>query len=746
MSRVKFTCRPVLGSVPVLFASLAFVASTTLATVLVTTANGFSGFQNVARQSQNWNTSSLATATVISQQSNNLLYDIKKSLRDSLTASSLTSDCYTSSRFYPSPKPEQKKANNNSQRNSNTRARLNGTGYSPVRPLPPFQPSTSHSTSSYTSEQGTTVTTTSCTTRRIYDGDNYNGTQRNNNINIRANLLRTFIQEMSYINQPTNKIRQTLNYGLEQGKPEHKEANIFLLNSRFLEPKINANDPSLASTMISLNKGRELNNNDLQRYLSGGSLRVSSELLTAMIGDHHNRDFLERNPEQYGVIFDEQGLSFDTLPTGVKLALLTNQKKKLSNKKFERISVDKFSTAQLRFEKTTIPNPVCPDGSAIPASGHCLSFCDKFPQQCKEPPPQIASPTEENPNAKELRFSFSSGNPEMYDLLVANPNLPISEDNPLYIVRKTGDTAGQYAKVYQDLDGNIIYEHGFGLNTDGLSLAEDTEFAAFANNTNVNIDFDAYPRPGKRFGKLDSGFYVNGIEIPDGAVLVATIGSDGTKRNSNDLGTPNNVRYYGEVRVYDPDTGVLLGIFEPGDFTNSEMRSVIDSLQENSRRQKGSRGETVLGKFNASELFNNPRAFANVQRDINDRIDDHINTVSGGWGKDTRQDTGTKIESTRGPIIGVPQAVDEIAQAIKDSKDRWTVKLDQAIARIRELKAELRAAKSKSKRDAIAKQLADARRIRDKRRNKLKERRKDFDDYMRKRKIPNWVKNELNLA
>jgi hypothetical protein len=293
------------------------------------------------------------------------------------------------------------------------------------------------------------------------------------------------------------------------------------------------------------------------------------------------------------------------------------------------------------------------------------------------------------------------------------------------------------------LDTSISSLNSSSVNTQGGNLPNND----FETLKNPSLVLDVLPRENKRYGTVDEAFKYQGINIPAGAVVVAT-----KEAGVNDNRPENGEFSY--FKVYDSN-GALITKFHTDDLGDKSKVSNVNFKYTESQTEDRD-GTAIYQKFSTADLFKGQgseaavKAFLNIQADLASSQQLNINEQRKDWHEDLYQNlksdglnyTGATLETNNAAkaaeiLIAEKSYISDKAKELDKKQVQAMIELEGARDLVEEAKKALESAKNDgySKQDlAEYKQdLAKAEKARDQEKKDLAQARDKYDDYMANR-------------
>jgi hypothetical protein len=510
-------------------------------------------------------------------------------------------------------------------------------------------------------------------------------------------------------------------------------------------------------------------------------LLISEGLLNSLL-DVNAVAKVKANPESFGLSLSESGLKASDLATGLRLevkfpvANLSKDKLKTSSSSAEEKdyyrNLEFISNSQIRLgEKVSAP---------------------VFEPPVINPDPQPVNPPVINPPVLGGTGTIDPYDPNRetyFDLAVRslptgshgilfNPEQNISATNPLRIANGSNSAI---STIYADNSGHLNISIGkakdsesfVGLTktessfestkiavletfTDGVERPDLSNINAsgvnlpktdFENLKNPSLVLDVLPRENKRYGTVDEAFKYQGINIPVGAVVVAT-----KEAGVNDNRPENGEFSY--FKVYDSN-GALITKFHTDDLGDKSKVSNVNFKYTESQTEDRD-GTAIYQKFSTADLFKGQnsdaavKAFLNIQADLASSQQLNINEQRKDWHEDLYQNlksdglnyTGATLETNNAAkaaeiLIAEKSYISDKAKELDKKQVQAMLELEGARDLVEEKKDKLADAKAddKSKKEIndIKKEIEQAEKAREQEKKDLAQARDKYDDYMANR-------------
>jgi hypothetical protein len=281
------------------------------------------------------------------------------------------------------------------------------------------------------------------------------------------------------------------------------------------------------------------------------------------------------------------------------------------------------------------------------------------------------------------------------------------------------------------------------INTQGVDLSK----TDFENLKNPSLVLDVLPRENKRYGTVDEAFKYQGINIPVGAVVVAT-----KEAGVNDNRPENGEFSY--FKVYDSN-GALITKFHTDDLGDKSKVSNVNFKYTESQTEDRD-GTAIYQKFSTADLFKGQssdaavKAFLNIQADLASSQQLNINQQRKDWHEDLYQNlksdglnyTGATLETNNAAkaaeiLIAEKSYISDKAKELDKKQVQAMLELEGARDLVEDKKAQLAEAKADGAKanvlNDIKKEIAQAEKARDQEKKDLAQARDKYDDYMANR-------------
>jgi hypothetical protein len=627
-----------------------------------------------------------------------------------------------------------------------------------------------------------------------------------NNTNQDANLSTNF-----NINQSSSSISDTGNSNIDSSSPlaailaegtsqasfitKHRENtnlpleyDVKLIQSEFMDIyPLETGNKYLASIIDESKIDKELgavsSSYEANFIDANDKLLISEGLLDSLL-DVNAVAKVKANPESFGLSLSENGLEASDLATGLRLEV----KFPVSN-----LSKDKLRSAGSggnAEEKDYYRNLEFISNSQI-RLGEKVS-APVFEPPVINPAPQPVNPSVINPPILGGTGTIDPYDPNRetyFDLAVRslptgshgilfNPEQNISATNPLRIANGSNSAI---STIYADNNGHLNISIGKAKDSESFvgltkteSSFESTKIAVletftdgaerpdlsninasgvhlpktdFENLKNPSLVLDVLPRENKRYGTVDEAFKYQGINIPVGAVVVAT-----KEAGVNDNRPENGEFSY--FKVYDSN-GALITKFHTDDLGDKSKVSNVNFKYTESQTEDRD-GTAIYQKFTTADLFKGQssdaavKAFLNIQADLASSQQLNINQQRKDWHEDLYQNlksdglnyTGATLETNNAAkaaeiLIAEKNYISDKAKELDKKQVQAMLELEGARDLVGEVKRDLEAAKSggqtQKKINSLKDELQQAEKARDQEKKDLAQARDKYDDYMANR-------------
>jgi hypothetical protein len=281
------------------------------------------------------------------------------------------------------------------------------------------------------------------------------------------------------------------------------------------------------------------------------------------------------------------------------------------------------------------------------------------------------------------------------------------------------------------------------INASGLNLPK----TDFENLKNPSLVLDVLPRENKRYGTVDEAFKYQGINIPVGAVVVAT-----KEAGVNDNRPENGEFSY--FKVYDSN-GALITKFHTDDLGDKSRVSNVNFKYTESQTEDRD-GTAIYQKFSTADLFKGQssdaavKAFLNIQADLASSQQLNINEQRKDWHEDLYQNlksdglnyTGATLETNNAAkaaeiLIAEKIYISDKAKELDKKQVQAMLELEGARDLVEDKKAQLAEAKAGGTKEKslniIKEEIKQAEKARDQEKKELAQARDKYDDYMANR-------------
>ena len=281
------------------------------------------------------------------------------------------------------------------------------------------------------------------------------------------------------------------------------------------------------------------------------------------------------------------------------------------------------------------------------------------------------------------------------------------------------------------------------INASGVNLPK----GDFENLKNPSLVLDVLPRENKRYGTVGEAFKYQGINIPAGAVVVAT-----KQAGVNDNRPENNEFEY--FKIYDSN-GALITKFHTDDLADKSKVNNVDFKYTKSQTEDRD-GTAIYQKISTADLFKGQsseaavKAFLNIQADLASSQQLNINQQRKDWHEDLYQNlksdglnyTGATLETNNAAkaaeiLIAEKSYISDKAKELDKKQVQAMLELEGARDLVEDKKAQLAEAKTEGAKanvlNDIKKEIAQAEKARDQEKKDLAQARDKYDDYMANR-------------
>jgi hypothetical protein len=541
-------------------------------------------------------------------------------------------------------------------------------------------------------------------------------------------------------------------------------------------------------------------------------LLISEGLLNSLL-DTEAVNRVKTNPESFGLSLSENGLKASDLATGLRLEVkfpvsnLSKDKLKSGGSGGGNLKID--SENAVAEEKDYYRNLEFISNSQI-RLGEKVS-APVFEPPVINPDPQPVNPPVINPPVLGGTGTIDPYDPNRetyFDLAVRslptgshgilfNPEQNISATNPLRIANGSNSAI---STIYADNSGHLNISIGKAKDSESFvgltkteSSFESTKIAVletftdgrekldlstllngkarvldtetwdlsvnlpktdFENLKNPSLVLDVLPRENKRYGTVDEAFKYQGINIPVGAVVVAT-----KEAGVNDNRPENGEFSY--FKVYDGN-GALITKFHTDDLGDKSKVSNVNFKYTESQTEDRD-GTAIYQKFSTADLFKGQssdaavKAFLNIQADLASSQQLNINEQRKDWHEDLYQNlksdglnyTGATLETNNAAkaaeiLIAEKIYISDKAKELDKKQVQAMLELEGARDLVEDKKAQLAEAKAGGTKEKslniIKEEIKQAEKARDQEKKELTQARDKYDDYMANRAKDELVK------
>jgi hypothetical protein len=591
-----------------------------------------------------------------------------------------------------------------------------------------------------------------------------------------ATILAEGTSQASFITKHTKNTNLPLEYDVKLIQSEFMDIYPLETENKYLASIID--ESKIDKELGAVSSSYEANFID-----ANDKLLISEGLLDSLL-DVNAVAKVKASPESFGLSLSENGLKASDLATGLRLEV----KFPVSN-----LSKDKLKSAS-------------PDGNAEEKdyyrnlefiSNSQIRLGEKVSVPAFEPP--VINPDSQPVNPPVINPPILGGtgtidpydaNRETYfDLAVRslptgshgilfNPEQNISATNPLRIANSSNSAI---STIYADNSGHLNISIGkakdsesfVGLTktessfestkiavletfTDGVERPDLSNINAsggnlpnndFENLKNPSLVLDVLPRENKRYGTVDEAFKYQGINIPVGAVVVAT-----KEAGVNDNRPENGEFSY--FKVYDSN-GALITKFHTDDLGDKSKVSNVNFKYTESQTEDRD-GTAIYQKFSTADLFKGQssdaavKAFLNIQADLASSQQLNINQQRKDWHEDLYQNlksdglnyTGATLETNNAAkaaeiLIAEKSYISDKAKELDKKQVQAMLELEGARDLVEDKKAQLAEAKAGGTKEKslniIKEEIKQAEKARDQEKKELTQARDKYDDYMANR-------------
>jgi hypothetical protein len=599
------------------------------------------------------------------------------------------------------------------------------------------------------------------------------GNSNTNNSSPLAAILAEGTSQASFITKYTKNTNLPLEYDVKLIQSEFMDIYPLETGNKYLASIIDESkiDKELAEAPSSY-EANFIDAND--------KLLISEGLLDSLL-DVNAVAKVKANPESFGLSLSENGLKASDLATGLRLEV----KFPVSN-----LSKDKLKASDNAEEKDYYRNLEFISNSQI-RLGEKVS-APVFEPPVINPDPQPVNPPVLNPPVLGGTGTIDPYDPNRetyFDLAVRslpvgshgilfNPEQSISATNPLRIANGSNSAI---STIYADNSGHLNISIGKAKDSESFvgltkteSSFESTKIAVletfidgkekpdlsninasginlpkgdFENLKNPSLVLDVLPRENKRYGTVGEAFKYKGINIPAGAVVVAT-----KEAGVNDNRPENNEFEY--FKIYDSN-GALITKFHTDDLADKSKVNNVDFKYTKSQTEDRD-GTAIYQKISTADLFKGQssdaavKAFLNIQADLASSQQLNINQQRKDWHEDLYQNlksdglnyTGATLETNNAAkaaeiLIAEKIYISDKAKELDKKQVQAMLELEGARDLVEEKKDKLADAKAddKSKKEIndIKKEIEQAEKAREQEKKDLAQARDKYDDYMANR-------------
>ena len=541
-----------------------------------------------------------------------------------------------------------------------------------------------------------------------------------------AKFLDSYISHSTFINKFNLKAKTEfqedldLSHRFNLGRSDFLEIKNLDTVTNYKTSRITADKLSHYSSRLS-----STNFNFDNNFIDSNNLLISEKLLRTLITDDSDYQLISANPENYNLKLNDYGLDISDFPNTLiletKYPVFEFDNKSEKEKQIKDIKF--ISTAQLDIVSDLELEVSVPDIS--------------------KPSPRLPLlPVFETPETNDIVGERSLTNfdlgirslPAASHGIIVNPNKEVSADNPLRVVSAKSNGLSTF---YIDEAGHIVMSIGkafegnsrlglpdnfLNFNDEGVEVLDtysenygaqslgspdslnDIHFNSDTSSSEIieekpSVVLDVLPRQHNRYGTVNESFNINGIEIPEGAVVVATRSGDAKYRINNN----SNFNYF---KVYDA-SGVLINKFHQSSIQSKKKLKNIDLQSFNTEKGfEDGDGSKIFQSFSTADLFEGQdseeavKSFLNIQADLADSLQLNINEKNKKWHKDLYRDfkaqgisyTGATLEvndleKAAELYIAEKAYVDEIAKDLDKEQFKALIELEGARERVDQAKA-----------------------------------------------------------
>ncbi|NQY79054.1 MAG: hypothetical protein HRT47_01960 [Candidatus Caenarcaniphilales bacterium] len=623
-------------------------------------------------------------------------------------------------------------------------------------------------------------------------------------------FLDYYIQKSTFINKLELKAKKEFKEDLDLNH------NFNLARSEFHEIKNIDSQPDYKTSLITEDRLSYYNPRLVSSYfnfavefVSDDKLMIADNLLQKIVTDSADYDAIVANPENFNLDIDISGLSESDFPN----TLVLNTKYPVF--KFDNKDEEESSSKEIR-EISFISTAQINTTSDIELRPIVFPKVPKINQSPTFPPLPIieienipisppSAPIAENNNLTNFDLGIRSLPANSHGIFVDSDKV-VSADNPLRIA---SSKSNGLSTLFIDENGHIVMSIGkafegnsrlglpdnsLNFNHEGIEVLDtfsdqhgkqslgskdslsglsfqNSESNSVNNNSEINsgaeilaenpsVVLDILPRQHNRYGTVNESFKVNGVEIPAGAVVVATK-SENTK---NRIDKNSDFNYF---KVYDA-SGALITKFHQGSIQSNKKLKNIDLQSFNTEKGfEDADGSSIYQSFSTADLFNGQdaetavKSFLNIQADLGDSLQLNINEKNKKWHKDLYRNfksqgisyTGSTLEvndkeAAAELYIAEKVYVDDTAKSLDKAQFTALVDLEDARGKVESAKDKLVATKSDLKKQGYSKAKIDKKlkeqvkeiKVAKKERKAVEKSftktRKDYDNYIKNRAVP----------
>jgi hypothetical protein len=589
-----------------------------------------------------------------------------------------------------------------------------------------------------------------------------------------AAILAEGTSQASFITKHTKNTDLPLEYDVKLIQSEFMDIYPLETENKYLASIIDASkiDKELAEAPSSY-EANFIDTND--------KLLISEGLLDSLL-DVNAVAKVKANPESFGLSLSESGLKASDLATGLRLEV----KFPVSNLSKDKLKTSSSSAEEKDYYRNLefISNSQIRLGEKVSAPAFEPPVINPDPQPVNPPvlnPPVLGGTGTIDPYDpnRETYFDLAVRSlPTGSHGILFNPEQNISGNNPLRIANGSNSAI---STIYADNSGHLNISIGkakdsesfVGLTktessfestkiavletfTDGVERPDFSNINAsgvnlpktdFENLKNPSLVLDVLPRENKRYGTVDEAFKYQGINIPAGAVVVAT-----KEAGVNDNRPENGEFSY--FKVYDSN-GALITKFHTDDLGDKSKVSNVNFKYTESQTEDRD-GTAIYQKFSTADLFKGQssdaavKAFLNIQADLASSQQLNINQQRKDWHEDLYQNlksdglnyTGATLETNNAAkaaeiLIAEKSYISDKAKELDKKQVQAMLELEGARDLVEEVKRDLEAAKSggqtQKKINSLKDELQQAEKAKDQEKKDLAQARDKYDDYMANR-------------